>query len=214
MSMATDSPVAAVPQAQTSIQAPQEKGLDLNLDLARSLRMRRSPAIVSGIFVLLLLTLFGLSRKPYYKATSLIYVQPIVSKTPTDISGFYDSSRYDAFLQQQLLTFERPDILGHALDLLPPAIRRRFSNDPDEASKEIQGILKVDRVTGGYQLSVTVSGGDPVIVAPIANAVAAAYLQNGQQDDLALSQEQMESLVQNRQQILDELDKDRKEQAG
>jgi uncharacterized protein involved in exopolysaccharide biosynthesis len=214
MSMPTDSPVAAVPQAQTSIQAPQEKGLDLNLDLARSLRMRRSLAIVAGVFVLLFLIHFGLSRRPYYKATSLIYVQPIVSKTPTDISGNYDSSRYDMYIQQQLLTFERPDILGHALDLLPPAIRGTFSNDPDDATKQLASDLKVDRVAGSYQLSVTVAEGNPAIVAPIANAVVAAYLQNGQQDDLALSHEQMESLVQERQQILDELDKDRKEQAG
>lgn len=214
MTMATDSPVSGVPPAQTSIQAPQEKELDLNLDLARSLRMRRSLAIVAGVFVLLFLIPFGLSRKPWYEATSLIYVQPVVSKTPTDISGNYDSSRYDMYLQQQLLTFKRPDILGHALDLLPPAIRGRFSSDPDDAAKQIASNLKVDRETGSYQLSVTVEGGDPAIVAPIANAVVAAYLQNGQQDDLALSHEQMESLVQERQQILDELDKDRKEQAG
>jgi len=214
MSMATDSPVAGAPPAQTSIQASHEKTLDLNLDLARSLRMRRSLAIVAGAFALVFLILFGLSRRPYYKATSLIYVQPIVSKAPTDISGFYDSARYDAYIQQQLLTFERPDILGHALDLLPPAIRGRFSNDPDDAAKQIARDLMVDRVAGSYQLSVTVAGGDPVIVAPIANAVVAAYLQNGQQDDLALSHEQMEALVQERQQILDELDRDRKEQAG
>src|SRR5277367_500712 len=90
MTMATDSPVAGVPPAQTSIQAPQEKGLDLNLDLARSLRMRRNLAIVAGVLVLLFLIHFGLSRKPWYQATSIIYVQPIVSKTPTDISGNYD----------------------------------------------------------------------------------------------------------------------------
>jgi polysaccharide biosynthesis transport protein len=214
MSMATDSPVAAVPPAQTSIQEPQDKGLDFSLDLARSLRMRRSLAIVAGLFVLLFLIRFGLSRKPWYEATSIIYVQPIVSKTPTDISGSYDSYRYDAYIQQQLLTFKRPDILGHALDLLPPEIRGRFSSDPDDAAKQIANDLKVDRETGSYQLSVTMEGGDPVIVAPIANAVVAAYLQNGQQDDLALSHEQMESLMQERQQILAELDKDRKEQAG
>src|SRR5277367_760433 len=127
MSMATDSPVA-VPQAQTSIQAPQEKGLDLNLDLARSLRMRRSLAIVAGVFVLLLLIQFGLSRKPWYEATSIIYVQPIVSKTPTDISGSHDSYRYDGYSQQQLLTFQRPGVPGHALDLLPPANKGGFSS--------------------------------------------------------------------------------------
>jgi len=214
MNMATDSPVSGVPPAQTSIQAPQEKGLDLNLDLARSLRMRRSLAIVAGALVLMSLIYFGLSRKPWFEAKSLIYVQPVVPKTPTDISGNYDSSRYDMYLQQQLLTFERPDVLGHALDLLPPAIRGGFSSDPDDAIKEIERSFKVDRVAGSYQLSVTAAGLDPVTVAPIANAIAAAYLQNGQQDDLALSHEQKESLVQDRQRILDELDKDRKEQAG
>src|ERR1700733_537881 len=153
MNMATDSPVSGVPPAQTSIQAPQEKGLDLNLDLARSLRMRRSLAIVAGALVLMSLIYFGLSRKPWFEAKSLIYVQPVVPKTPTDISGNYDSSRYDMYLQQQLLTFERPDVLGHALDLLPPAIRGGFSSDPDDAIKEIERSFKVDRVTGSYQLS-------------------------------------------------------------
>jgi uncharacterized protein involved in exopolysaccharide biosynthesis len=193
---------------------PQEDGLKLNLDFARSLRMRRRVAIAVGTLVLVGLVFFALTRKPYYEATALIYVQPIVEKSATDpSSGMYDSMRYDAYMAQQLLTFDRPDILGHALDQLPPAIRATFSDDKAKAIKQLEGRLTVDRLPGSYEIRVSMGRGDPVTVAPIANAVASAYLANGQQDDLALTDQQLTSLEQERQNIQDELQKDRQQQA-
>jgi uncharacterized protein involved in exopolysaccharide biosynthesis len=194
---------------------PQEDGLKLNLDFARSLRMRQRLAIAVGILVLAGLVLVGLTRKPYYEATALIYVQPVVEKSATDpSSGMYDSMRYDAYMGQQLLTFDRPDILGHALDQLPPAIRATFSDDRAKAIKQLEGGLTVDRLPGSYEIRVSMGRGEPFTVAPIANAVAAAYLANGQQDDLALTDQQLTSLEQERQKIQDELEKDRQLQAG
>jgi uncharacterized protein involved in exopolysaccharide biosynthesis len=176
--------------------------------------MRRHLAIAVGILVLASLVLVGLTRKPYYKATALIYVQPIVEKSATDPAGSYDASRYDAYMDQQLLTFERPDILGYALDQLPPAIRATFSPDKGTAIKQLDAGLLAERLSGSYEISVSMGRGEPYTVAPIANAVAAAYLENGQRDDLALSEQQRVSLEQERQRILDELEKDRQEQTG
>jgi uncharacterized protein involved in exopolysaccharide biosynthesis len=194
---------------------PQEDGLKLNLDFSRSLRMRRRVAIAVGTLVLVGLVFVGLTRKPYYEATALIYVQPIVEKSATDpSSNSYDAMRYDAYMGQQLLTFDRPDILGHALDQLPPAIRATFSDDRAKAIKQLEGGLVVDRLPGSYEIRVTTGGGEPVTLAPIANAVAAVYLANGQQDDLALTDQQLTSLEQERQKIQDELEKDRQVQAG
>ena len=177
--------------------------------------MRRRVALVVGILVLLFLVFVGLTRKPYYKATALIYVQPIVEKSATDATaGSYDAGRYDAYMDQQLLTFDRPDILDHALDQLPPVIRATFSPDKDKAVKQLDGGLVVERVPGSYEISVSMGRGEPYTVAPIANAVAAAYLQNGQQDDMALSDQQLVSLEQERQRIQIELEKDRQEQTS
>lgn len=215
MSMYTDSGAAGVPPDMTSMGPQQEDGLKLNLDIARSLRMRRRLAIGVGVFVLVALVGLGLTRKPFYKATALIYVQPVVEKNATDPTpGMYDSMRYDAYIGQQLLTFERPDILGHALDQLPPAIRAAFSPDKTMAIKQLEGGLVVDRLPGSYEISVSMGGQDPTNLAAIANAVTMAYLQNGQQDDLVVSDQQLSSLEQERQKIQDELEKDRQQQVG
>jgi uncharacterized protein involved in exopolysaccharide biosynthesis len=214
MGVVRDSSAAGGPTDPTWIEPPKEKVPNVNLDLVRSLRMHRYLAVAAGIVTTALLVVFGLTREPYYEASSLIYVQPIVPKVATDATtGSYDSSRYDSYIQDQLLAFHRPDILGHTLDQLPPSIRATLSPDKAKAIKQIQSGLAVERLPGGYQIEVTMGGSDPATVAPIANAVTAAYLENGQQDDLALSDQQLASLIQERQRIQDELDKDRKEQA-
>jgi uncharacterized protein involved in exopolysaccharide biosynthesis len=212
--MYSGSTAAGVPSDLNSMGPPQNEGINLNLDIARSLRMRRRLAIAVGILVLIFLVFVGLTRKPYYKATALIYVQPIVEKTATDPAGSYDPGRYDAYMDQQLLTIERTDILGYALDQLPPAIRATFSPEKAVAIKQLDGGLLVERLSGSYEISVSMGRGEPYTVAPIANAVAAAYLENGQRDDLALSEQQRVSLEQERQRIQDEIEKDRQEQAG
>ncbi len=214
MSMYSGSTATGAPSDLNSMGPPQDEGIKLNLDIARSLRMRRRLAIAVGILVLACLVFVGLTRKPYYKATALIYVQPIVEKSATDPTGSYDSNRYDAYMDQQVLTIERYDILGYALDQLPPAIRATFSPDKATAIKELDGGLQVERLSGSYEISVSMGRGEPYTVAPIANAVAAAYLENGQRDDLALNEQQRVSLEQERQRILDELEKDRQQQAG
>lgn len=214
MSTFTDPSATGIPPDPSSLGA-QQSGLSLNLDLARSLRMRRKLAITVGIVTLGLLVAVGLTRKPYYEATSLIYVQPIVPKTASDpTEGSYDSGRYDAYMVQQVMTFDRPDILGHALDALSPDLRATFSPDREEAIKQLRSSLIIARLPGSYQINVTMGRGEPYSVAPIANAVAAAYLENGQQDDLAVNEQQRQSLEQERQRIQDELDKDRKQQAS
>ena len=215
MSMVTDSHVAGRPFSPFSGQEQNETGLNLNLDIARSLRMRRPIALSAGIVALFILVLFALTRKPVFQATSLIYIQPIASKTATDASaGFYDSSRYDTYIQQQLLTFHRPDVIGRAVDQLPPLIRAKLSPNRAAAISEVQSGLKAERITGAYLIAVTVGGRNSEAVAPIANAVVTAYLENGQQDDLALSHEQTDTLLQDRQRIQQELDRERQEQAG
>jgi uncharacterized protein involved in exopolysaccharide biosynthesis len=211
----TDSTEAGAPSDLNSIgPAPQENGLKLNLDLLRSLRMRRRAAIAVGMFVLIGLVILGLTRQPYYEATTLIYVQPVIERTATDASaGSYDAIRYDAYMGQQLLTFDRPDILGQALDELSPALRATFSSNRADAIKELRSSLIVERVAGSYQISVNMGRSEPYTIAPIANAVASAYLKSGQQDDLALGDQHMQSLEQERQRVQDELDRDRREQA-
>jgi uncharacterized protein involved in exopolysaccharide biosynthesis len=191
----------------------QQKGF--NLDLARCLRMRRRTAVYTAVVMLVLLLALALTRRPQYQTTSLIYIQPLISKEVTDAStGLYDASRYDSYVQQQILTFARPDILDRTLNQLSPRVRASFASNRELAINQLSNGVKVQRVLGGYQISVSMIGTDPAAITEIVNTITSVYLKNGQQDDLAQSNDQMQALVQERQQIQNELDADRRAQAG
>jgi uncharacterized protein involved in exopolysaccharide biosynthesis len=214
MGMYTESTAAGLPPELSPIKQLQEHGLKLNLDIARSVRMHRRAAISVGGFVLFCLLVIGLTRKPFYEAESLIYVQPIIPRAPTDATaGSYDSGRYDAYMQQQILTFDRSNILGHALDELPADLRSTFNADRTTAIRELRTSIKVERIPDSYEISVTAYSPNSAMVAPLANALSTAYLQNGQQDDLALNGQQLQSLIQERAAIQEELARDGQEQS-
>lgn len=213
METGTQAPGTGVQVDSLSFQRTPAGGTGFGLDLARSLRMNRTLALTVGVVVLLVLIPLGLTRKPAYGATTLIYVQPVIAKAPTDASGNYDSARYDSYMEQQLHTFHRPDILSRALDHLPPSVRASFVHDRDSAVKRLDSDLTVTREAGSYEIAVMAFDRDPEVVAPIANAVTLAFLEKGQQDDIALNKEQLDSLSRDRKQIGEELENDRREQA-
>ncbi len=208
--------------AQQSPESPQQLSLgaespakDRNLDIRRSLRMHRTLAAVVGIAVFLGVFSFGISRTPYYETQALIYVQPMKTKVITDTTeGAYDPSRYETYLQQQLQTAVRADILAEALS--KPATRAwRFRGEPEQAAvARLQHSLKVERVEQSYELSINLSGSDPVAIADVVNAVSNAYIRGERADELAQSDQQLQILQDELQRVSTDLNNDRKEQAG
>ena len=187
---------------------------DLDLNIRRSLRMHRTLAIAVGIIVFLGIFSFGLSRHPYFSTEALIYVQPIQTKVITDTSqATYDPSRYETYLQQQLQTIVRSDILAEALS--KPATRAwRFRGESDQAAiTRLQQNLKVNRVEQSYELSVTLSGSDPVAIADVVNAVDNAYIKGEHDDEMAQSDQQLSILQDELQRVSTDLTDDRRQQA-
>jgi len=187
---------------------------DRSLDIRRSLRMHRMLAAVVAIAVFVGIFSFGLSRRPYYETQALIYVQPMKTKVITDTTeGIYDPSRYETYLQQQLQTVIRADILADALS--KPATRAwRFRGEPEQAAiARLQHSLKVERVEQSYELSINLSGSDPVAIADVVNAVSNAYIRGERADELAQSDQQLQILQDELQRVSTDLNNDRKEQA-
>jgi len=187
---------------------------DYNLDIVRSIRMRPVLTAAVAIFVFLCIIIFALSRRPYYETQALIYVQPMQSKLVTDTTqGTYDSSRYEAYVAQQLQTIVRTDILAEALK--KPATRLwRFPHEPDQAAiARLQSTLKVERVQNSYELSVNLAGSNPVAIANVVNAVTNAYIHGERDDELAQTDQQLQILQDELQRVSAELLSDRREQA-
>jgi len=176
--------------------------------------MHRTLAIVVALAVFLGVFSFGLSRHPYYETSALIYVQPMKTKVITDTAeSAYDPGRYETFLQQQLQTITRADILEEALS--KPATRAwRFRGEPEQgAIARLQHSIKVERVEQSYELSISLSGNDPVAIADVVNAVSNAYIRGERSDEMSQSDQQLQILQDELQRVSTDLNNDRKEQA-
>ena len=186
-----------------------------SFQIARSLRMHRGLAISVTAFMCALFVAFGLSRHPQYEAHSLLYVQPITTKPVTDTTGgFYDPSRYDSYIQQQLQTIIRRDILSESLKKLPVGTWQWPGESEQSAVARLQSGLKAERVFGSYEISLSLKGDDPAAITKVVNEVTAAFLRKGREDELAQSDQQLQVLIEERERIQGELEKDRQEQAG
>jgi uncharacterized protein involved in exopolysaccharide biosynthesis len=205
-------PARVTPESQSFTKIKPPAARELDLDIARSVRMHRNFAIGVGLFVFLFLLLFGLSRRPYYETLALIYIQPMKTKGVTDIGGGFDEQRYESFLQQQLQTITRPDILQNALER-PEARAWRGHGVPMQVMTTIlQHSLKVDRVEQSYEVSISLAGSNPQAIADMVNAVSSAYIQGERADELAQTDQQLQILETDRQHIEDQMTADRTEQ--
>ena len=203
------SPAALAASTPRSSAAPVFK-----VDLRRSLRMHTTAAICVGAAVLLAVVGYAATRKPTYQAKSITYIEPLSTKVLSDgTTSMFDPTRYDSYLQQQMQTALRPDILESALSKLPPGTWQEPGETTQSAVARLQTALKIERVTSSYQLSITLTGPDPVATAATVNAVTDAYLEQGRRDEHAFTDKRLKLLGEERQRIQEELDQDRTEQA-
>jgi len=194
-------------------QAESSEGKPLNLDLVRSLRMHRWLALSVSVLVLVALVGYGLRIRPYYQTSALIYVQPMKSKVITDPSGgTYDPTRYDTYVQQQLQTIARYDILAEALSTLPPGVWSPAGEPEQVAVARLQTQLKAERDTGSYQISVSLNGNNPDSITKVVNAVTEAYIHRELLDEHAQSDQQLQVLKDERQHLEESIEQIRQEQ--
>ena len=184
-------------------------------ELVRSFRMHKMLAILVGTVVFVLVLAYGLQRRPYFETSSLIYVQPAKARLITDATGgTYDPTRYDTYIQQQLQTIIRSDILSDALKSVKPGMWMLPGESEQNAIARLQKSIKVEREMGSYQLSISLSGGNPFSIADVVNAVTDSYIRKERLDELAQTQQQLAVLLREQKRLEAELVTDRETQAG
>jgi uncharacterized protein involved in exopolysaccharide biosynthesis len=203
-----DLPAVASSGARSANAAPA-----FNVDVARSVRLHPLLALSVAAVTFVLILGYALTRTPMYKAESLTYVEPLASKVMDDGSpGSYDPSRYDSYLQQQIQTATRPDILEKAIASLPPGSWQRPGEDIHAAAARLAESLKVQRVLQSYQLSISLTAPNPEAAAAIVNAATSTYLEAGRKDENVQSDGRLQLLVEERDRIQSQLDADHAEQ--
>jgi uncharacterized protein involved in exopolysaccharide biosynthesis len=210
-------PFGAVPPISFNDASP-TPAKNYKRQILRGYQMHRALAWCVGVVVALSLVGFAMMRGPYYEVSALVYVQPEKARVVTDpTEGAYDSMRYDSYIEQQLQTILRSDVLTAALIKANTRAGREVWTFPGEAEHaavvRLQKSLKVEREKGSYQLAVTLSGRDPAAITTLLNSVVETYIGKERLDELAQNDQQLQLLKEERVRVTEELDHNQHEQA-
>lgn len=205
------SPIPAAPRGINSEQAI------FRLDLLRSLRMHRRLAIGFALAGVILALVYVARYWSVYTAQSLVYIQPtpsaVLDAAPMHWPYNYDPATYDSYIQQQMLSMTRPDVLAGAVKKLGPGVWQQGDESVESAADRLKGAVEVARVGTSYQVAITAHARNAETAAAIANAVADSYIENTSHEQKASDAGRLAMLQEERERIKKELDDDRTEQA-
>jgi len=206
---------SAVPAAPHGFSSDQAL---FRLDLMRSLRMHRRLALGFALAGLVLAAIYMVRYWSVYTAQSLVYIQPtpsaVLEQAPMHWPYNYDPATYDSYIQQQMLSMTRPDVLAGALHKLNPGVWQQSGESDQSAADRLHGAVEVARVGTSYQVSITAHARNADTAAALANAVAASYIENTSHEQKASDAARLTMLQEERERIKKELDDDRAEQAA
>ncbi len=191
---------------------PTPKGVSIWLRVARSLRFHWFMASVVSLVLIALSAAYLVHHKPSYSATSYIYVSPTFPKTLNDDPE--TAYPYDSYMQQQVHSITRYDVMADAIHSLKPGVWQHRGESEPAAVARLQQALAVSRVETTYQIGITLLGQNPEHLAEIVNAVTQSYLTKAKQEEFYGRDERLATLRAARAELEKELDQTLQEQAG
>jgi polysaccharide biosynthesis transport protein len=198
-------PVAPQPRPSS----PAGGGMKINV--LRSIKIHAITASVVAIVTCGLGLAVMLRHKPTYSATSTIYVSPNFPKTLTDDRE--QQYQYETYIQEEMHTVTRYDVLADAIRKLPPGTWGPSYETEQSAVERLQNALDISRVGTTYQVEINLMGSHPDRLADIVNAVTNTYIEKAKDEEFYGRDERLETLRQERKRLQSELDARLLEQA-
>lgn len=209
-----------LPKMRRHVQLDQPVGQTsppLRLSLGYSLRRHRTLAIFTFLAILVLgLVLAYIRGAPTYRATAVIFVSPrFVANLEGDKEfDLQSNSQYRDYVQQNIRTINRFDIVRDALEKLGP---RNPWIRPGEAvghaAERLQGALGVEPVPDTYQIVVSLDGKSPQGLTEIVNAVVDSFLVKIRSEEFFGADERIKNLRSERAELAKYLDTTQAERA-
>jgi Mrp family chromosome partitioning ATPase/uncharacterized protein involved in exopolysaccharide biosynthesis len=146
---------------------------------------------------------------PIYRTDAVVYISPRFAKNLSQDSelDIQSNSQYREFVQQQVRTITRYDIVDEGLKRLGE--KRSFWQTPQEserrAAERLMTALDVEPVEDTYLISIALEGQTPDGLAEIVNAVVGVYLEKQKSEEFYGSDVRVGNLQQRRKELLDEI---------
>src|ERR1700738_1339403 len=141
---------------------------------------------VAFLLVLLTLLVCGVyalwkEAKPSYESRSVVYVAP---KFPKMLAGDSEVDLpYDSYVQDQIQTVTRYDIIADAISKLPYSVRHRTGPALPFEIQTLQKTLNVKRIGTTYEVSIGLSGPSPSGLEDIVNRVTNTYVETAKNEE-------------------------------
>ena len=156
--------------------------------------------------------------KPDYESHSVLYLSP---KFPKMLVGDTEVELpYDSYVQDQVQTVTRHDIVADSISKLPLAVRYRRGLTPNYQGpalpyeiEVLQKTLEVKRVGSTYEMSIGLHGATPKDLAEIVNMVTNTYVERMKNEEFYGLDDRLNTLRQEKVRLQKEMDDSLGEQA-
>ncbi|HEV2274216.1 MAG TPA: hypothetical protein VGR96_08625, partial [Acidobacteriaceae bacterium] len=190
-------------------------GFPFRIDILRSLRIHSLAATLVTLLSFCLGLALLAAHRPYYAATSVVYVSPTFPATLSP-DREQEFPAYESYIAEQMHTVSRYDVLADALQQLKPELRYRLQKpgESEEAAvARLQKRLTVTRNGLTYQMNVTLESTNPDGLAEIVNTITDSYLKKMKGEEFYGRDERLATLKQARDQVQKDLNSALEEQA-
>jgi len=185
------------------------------LDLRRSLTLHRRLAAGIALAGLAGALLYLASMWPIYTAEAMVYIQPAAPRVMDQGQSMrwpFDANTYESFMQQQMQSMTRADVLAGALKKLEPGVYQKSGESEQAAAERLRHAIEVTRQGASYQVGITAHASDAGVAAKLANAVTASYMESASREEKAGDADRLAMLGEERDRVQRELAGDRAEQ--
>ena len=176
-------------------------------DFLASVQRHRGLALLSFLLLLAIGTVFAFIKgRPKYEASAVIFVSPRFVANLQDDKEFdlQSNSQYREYVQQNVRTINRFDIVQEALERLGP--KRNTWMVPKEsllhAAERLQGALSIQPIPDTYQIVVSLDGDSPALLADVVNSVVDTFLSKTKSDELYGADERLKNLREDRTRLV------------
>jgi polysaccharide biosynthesis transport protein len=190
---------------------PASRTSPIRINLLKSLRLHRVTAILVTLLVLGLGLAVVARHKPYYGATSIIYVSPTVPKTLTEDHEL--DRPYESYVQEIMHDVDRSDIIAEAIHKMPAGLWLYPGETERAGVARLQHSLDISRVGTTYQVEITLEGFRPEHLADIVNTITNVYIEKARSEEYYGRDERLATLKDELSRIQSDTDALLKEQA-
>jgi len=190
---------------------PASRTSPIRINVLKSLRLHRVTAILVTLLVLGLGLAVVARHKPYYSASSIIYVSPTVPKTLTEDHEL--DRPYESYVQEIVHDIDRYDILAEAIRKMPAGLWLYPGETEHSGVARLQHSLEIERVGTTYQVDITLGGYRPEHLADIVNTITTVYINKARSEEYYGRDERLATLKEELGHIQSDSDALLKEQA-